>query len=171
MNVPCIDLRNDVQKRGQTRMTGLNRNLEPSMVQRGFPQGLGRFPQSRSTRANSDDCEAGISVANGSADQPKTDEQAAPLTLAMTILKAAVVYFALVFGAGFLLGFIRVLFAVPRVGERMAELLEAPVMLAVIILAAYWIVRRFQLQAGVISRLGVGLIAFTIGFSLSSHWY
>ena len=45
----------------------------------------------------------------------------------------------------------------------MAELLEAPLMLAVIILGAKWIVRRFQLPFDVICRLGVGLIAFVLG--------
>jgi hypothetical protein len=38
----------------------------------------------------------------------------------LRILKAATVYFALVFGAGFVLGPIRVLFIVPRFGVRMA---------------------------------------------------
>jgi hypothetical protein len=43
----------------------------------------------------------------------------------MKILKAAVAYFAIVFGAGFVLGPIRILLVVPLVGERVAELLEA----------------------------------------------
>jgi len=45
------------------------------------------------------------------------------------ILKAAATYFALVFGAGFVLGFIRVGWAAPRLGMRTAELMEMPVML------------------------------------------
>lgn len=60
----------------------------------------------------------------------------------LIILKAAVVYFALVFGAGFVLGPIRILFLVPRFGVRLAELMEFPVMLVVIVLAARWLVRR-----------------------------
>jgi hypothetical protein len=47
-----------------------------------------------------------------------------------------VVYFALVFGAGFVLGPIRILFLVSHVrcvvGLRVAELMEFPVMLVVI---------------------------------------
>lgn len=79
------------------------------------------------------------------------------------ILKAALVYFLIVFGVGFLLGPIRILLVVPRLGERMAELLEAPVMLLVIILAANWIVRRFQLPVRLVYRLGAGVIAFILG--------
>jgi hypothetical protein len=51
------------------------------------------------------------------------------------ILKAGTLYFALVFGAGFVLGPIRILWAVPRFGTRMAELVETPLMLVVTILA------------------------------------
>ena len=79
------------------------------------------------------------------------------------ILKAALVYFFVVFGVGFLLGPIRILLVVPRLGERMAELLEAPLMLLVIILAANWIVFKFQLPMRPIYRLGAGAIAFILG--------
>jgi len=79
------------------------------------------------------------------------------------ILKAALVYFLIVFGVGFLLGPIRILLVVPRLSERMAELLEVPLILLVIILAANWIVRRFQLPMRPIYRLGPGAIAFILG--------
>lgn len=46
----------------------------------------------------------------------------------MEILKAGALYFAFVFGAGFLLGGIRVPLLVPRFGERTAELMEMPIM-------------------------------------------
>jgi uncharacterized protein len=81
------------------------------------------------------------------------------------ILKAALVYFLIVFGVGFLLGPIRILFFVPRLGERMAELLEAPLMLLVTVLAANWIVRRFQLPVRPSYRLGTGVIAFILGLA------
>jgi hypothetical protein len=57
----------------------------------------------------------------------------------MQILKAGVLYFAVVFGAGFVLGHIRILWVVPRLGARMAELSEAPIMLVITIVAAQWI--------------------------------
>jgi len=41
----------------------------------------------------------------------------------MQLLKAGILYFAAVFGAGFVLGLIRTLWVVPRLGARMAELL------------------------------------------------
>ena len=49
----------------------------------------------------------------------------------MPILKAGVLYFALVFGAGFVLGTVRTIWVVPRVGTRTAELMETPIMLVV----------------------------------------
>ena len=63
----------------------------------------------------------------------------------MQIVAAGVVYFLVVFGAGFVLGAIRVLWVVPRMGVRGAELLEMPIMLIVTVLAARWVVRRFAL--------------------------
>jgi hypothetical protein len=77
----------------------------------------------------------------------------------MKILKAGLLYFALVFGAGFILGPIRILFVAPRFGTRMAELMETPIMIAVIIVAARWIVRRLALPPMLTDRLGMGCIA------------
>jgi hypothetical protein len=74
-------------------------------------------------------------------------------------LKAGGLYFALVFGAGFVLGPIRILWAVPRFGTRMAELLETPIMFMVILVAARWVVRRFALPPGLTGRLGMGCVA------------
>lgn len=77
------------------------------------------------------------------------------------ILKAGATYFAIVFGVGFVLGPIRVLVLVPRLGERLAELLELPVMLVVIVFAARWLVRRFDLGA-VGARFGSGAFALAL---------
>jgi hypothetical protein len=76
----------------------------------------------------------------------------------MQALKAGVLYFALVFGAGFVLGSIRMLWVVPRFGERIAELMEAPIMLLVIILAARWVARRLALASTPTTRLTVGCV-------------
>ncbi len=76
----------------------------------------------------------------------------------MHILKSGVTYFALVFGAGFLLGSIRVPFLVPRLGVRTSELLEAPLMLAAVILGARFILHRFDLPTAA-SRLAAGGLA------------
>jgi len=54
-----------------------------------------------------------------------------------------IVYFGLVFSAGFLLGIVRVLALVPRLGERWAELVEMPLMFVAIVLSARFVVRRF----------------------------
>ena len=74
-------------------------------------------------------------------------------------VKAGVLYFTLVFGAGFVLGPIRILFLVPRVGSRTAELMEMPIMLAVVIFAARWVVRWLAPPPTPSTRLGVGVIA------------
>lgn len=59
------------------------------------------------------------------------------------------VYFSLVFGVGFILGTFRVLIVVPLVGDRVAELLEAPLMLAAIYLAARFVTRHFEASSRV----------------------
>jgi hypothetical protein len=71
----------------------------------------------------------------------------------------ALAYFAIVFGAGFLLGTIRVLWLVPQLGVRWAELSEMPIMLVVIFSAAHWVTKHFSVPPIVASRLIIGLIA------------
>jgi hypothetical protein len=80
----------------------------------------------------------------------------------MRIAKASIAYFALVFGAGFILGSIRVPFLVPRLGERIAELIETPFMFVVVLFSARFIVRRFALPTATSVRLGAGLIALSL---------
>jgi hypothetical protein len=77
----------------------------------------------------------------------------------MQILKAGVLYFSLVFGVGFVLGTIRVLWIVPRFGTRMAELMETPMMFVVTILAARWVARRLAIPHAPFRRLAVGFVA------------
>jgi hypothetical protein len=80
----------------------------------------------------------------------------------MPILKAGVLYFALVFAVGFVLGTIRTLWVVPRVGTRKAELMETPIMLVVTIVAARWIILRLGLPSTLSARLGMGFIALLL---------
>lgn len=75
---------------------------------------------------------------------------------------AGTAYFALAFAAGFVLGTIRVLALVPRVGERAAELIEAPLMLAVVVAAARFVVRRFVPDAPPAARLAVGALGVAL---------
>jgi len=84
------------------------------------------------------------------------------------LTQAALAYFALVFGAGFALGVLRVLFLVPRLGERVAELCEMPLMFAVIVLAARFIVRRFALPPSRPALLGTGFLA--LGLLLAAEF-
>lgn len=79
----------------------------------------------------------------------------------MRALKATVVYFAVVFAAGFLFGLVRVPFLVPHLGVRLAELLEMPPMFLLIVFAARFVVRRFGPLPRA-SRFLVGLCALVL---------
>ena len=79
--------------------------------------------------------------------------------MSATLARAGLLYFALVFGAGFALGPLRILFLVPRLGERAAELLELPVMVGLSWLAARWVTRRLAVPAATGARLGMGVLA------------
>jgi len=85
----------------------------------------------------------------------------------MNSFKAGLVYFAIVFGVGFALGTIRVFLVVPRVGVRLAELLEEPIMFVVVLLAARWLVGRFALKKPC-ERLGAGMVG--LGFLLTAEY-
>jgi hypothetical protein len=87
---------------------------------------------------------------------------------AMQILKAGIFYFTIVFGAGFLLGPIRILWIAPRFGTRMAELMETPIMFVVILIAARWVVRRLAVPSTASRRLGMGCVA--LGFLVAAEF-
>ena len=80
-------------------------------------------------------------------------------TLPLRTIQAGIAYFTLVFGAGFILGLVRVPFRVPRLGERVAELIEMPFRFVVIWMSARFITKRFNLPANVMARLGAGFLA------------
>ena len=76
-------------------------------------------------------------------------------------VQAAVVYALSAFSIGFLLGAIRVTLVAPRVGETLAVLLEAPLMLAVSWKLSRWSAGRF----GVLSHFNDALLMGMIGFA------
>ncbi len=80
----------------------------------------------------------------------------------MRTIRAGILYFVIVFGAGFILGPIRILWLVPRFGTRMAELMETPVMFVVIVAAARWTIRRLSLPFRPSARFGMGAIALCL---------
>lgn len=58
-----------------------------------------------------------------------------------------------------MLGPVRILWLVPHVGTRLAELIEMPIMLGVVVFAARWVVGKFAIPQRPAGRLGVGCIA------------
>ena len=81
------------------------------------------------------------------------------------ILRAAAAggaYFALAFAAGFLLGSIRVLIIIPRIGEAAAVGLELPIMLALSWIVCRRLIARFDVAAMLTPRLVMGGLAFGI---------
>ena len=77
----------------------------------------------------------------------------------MQVLTPAAIYFVVVFTAGFVFGTVRVLWVAPRMGARVAELLELPFMLVVIVYAARWIHFRFLAHVHQPTRALVGILA------------
>lgn len=78
------------------------------------------------------------------------------------IVKFALAYFGCVFGVGFLLGIVRVLWLVPLVGERMAELLEIPVIVGVFTILARYLVNRWRKRLTLGATLASGTLALAI---------
>lgn len=76
-----------------------------------------------------------------------------------SILEASVWYFLLVFGCGFIFGIIRELWTIQYFGKDQAELFEAPLMLLVIIAAAYWVMRHQAIAPQMLPRLSIGMLA------------
>lgn len=83
----------------------------------------------------------------------------------MKILKAGATYFGIVFGIGFILGFVRVLLLVPQFGVRNSELAEMPLMFIAIIFTARWLVQHFDLQR-ILERFASGVIALILLLTL-----
>src|SRR5271169_6317820 len=80
----------------------------------------------------------------------------------MRTLKAGAIYFLLVSAVGWVLGPIRELWLVPHLGRTMGSLLEAPLMVIAMIVAAGWVLRRLDVPYALNARLAVGLVALGI---------
>ena len=80
----------------------------------------------------------------------------------MQTIKAAVLYFGMVFGTGFVLGTVRTLWLVPRVGTRIAELMEQPFMFVVTVVAARWRVHHLAVPSLPIARVEMGGVALAL---------
>jgi len=78
------------------------------------------------------------------------------------LISASALYFAIVFGAGFLLGPIRVFWLEPRLGKFVAVLCETPFLLAVVITAARWVAAKTRLAGDYGSLAVVGLGALVL---------
>lgn len=77
-------------------------------------------------------------------------------------IKAGLLYCAVVFGAGFVLGTIRVLLIAPLSGEFVAVLVEAPVMLAISWTICGWVAERLEVSEKLLERVVMGGVALAV---------
>ena len=75
------------------------------------------------------------------------------------ILKAALFYFAIVFGVGFLCGPIRLFWLEPNFGALTAIWMEVPILVMAMLFAARYVPRRLRLPAMWSAQAGMGAIA------------
>lgn len=80
---------------------------------------------------------------------------------AALVARLALVYFASVFFIGFVLGVARTLWIAPRLGERVAELVEMPVMVAASFIVARALISRAA-HVGIRAAALVGLAALAL---------
>jgi hypothetical protein len=76
--------------------------------------------------------------------------------------KTGALYAIIVFLIGVILGTIRVLLLAPRLGETIAVIVEAPVILAASWFVCRWCVDRLDVRRTVPARLLMGLVAFLV---------
>ncbi len=91
------------------------------------------------------------------------DEKLNPiLRFSISLIRPSLLYFLVVFSAGFLLGSFRVLMLVDRLGERNAELVEMPLMAMVCALSAHYIIKRYATYLNVGGAAMVGMLALVL---------
>jgi len=81
---------------------------------------------------------------------------------ALRIAASAALFFVIVFGAGMLLGPMRVLWLEPRMGPFVAVLCEAPFVLAAVVAAARWVPRVLKLRPDPVTLVLMGVGALTL---------
>ena len=92
----------------------------------------------------------------------------------MRVALAILLYFGVVFGTGFLLGPIRVVWLEPRLGLIVATACEAPFLLMAMLVAARWVPRVLNIrrEPKTLILVGIGALVllqiadFTVGFWL-----
>jgi hypothetical protein len=87
--------------------------------------------------------------------------ETAPVRL-LRATEAGAFYAVIVFLIGFILGSIRVLLVVPRLGEMIAVIIEAPLILAASWFVCRWCVKRLNVTRTVPTRSLMGLVAFLV---------
>ncbi|MGG5819007.1 hypothetical protein [Falsiroseomonas sp. HW251] len=78
------------------------------------------------------------------------------------MIAAGAVYFAAIFGLGFLLGVVRTLLLEPWLGAAWAVAAEGVPMVAAMAVAAPWAARLFDMSPDLLPRLGMGLVALAL---------
>lgn len=76
--------------------------------------------------------------------------------------KAGLLYCAVVFVAGIVLGMVRNRWVAPLSGEMVAVWLEAPIMLAISWSASAWVVERLEVSESFVDRMLVGGVALAV---------
>ena len=82
----------------------------------------------------------------------------------MRALKAGIICFLPVFLVGWILGPIRELWTLPHSGRMAAMLSEAVIMLIAMIVAARWVIQRFDVPRTLPATISMGLIAIGLLF-------
>src|ERR1043166_2007513 len=85
-------------------------------------------------------------------------------------ITAGVIYAILVFLIGFILGVIRVLLIVPRLGEPAAVLIETPIILAVSWVICRWCVDWLDVRRRIGARSVMGVLAFVALLTARTIW-
>jgi hypothetical protein len=78
------------------------------------------------------------------------------------LIAAILTYFTIVFGVGFLVGPIRVILVEPRLGSTIAVLIETPILLLAMVIAARLIPRWLSLSASASAYIAMGLGALAL---------